>query len=94
MNAIRQAFKEDALAGRSVSPILNIRSEDKKGNNEDPERISELVVCFVGILFSEGHNWNEMRRFTLRNLRDFGMGKTSLEGLVQSEITELMDHLQ
>jgi hypothetical protein len=94
LNAIRQAFKEDALAGRSFSPILNIRSEDKKGNNEDLERISELVLVFLGILFSEGHNWNEMRRFTLRNLRDFGMGKTSLEGLVQSEITELMDHLQ
>nr|QST15081.1 CYP370C12 protein [Diaphanosoma celebensis] len=77
LDAIRQAFKEDVLSGRSFSPILNIRSEDKKG-----------------ILFSDGHNWQEMRRFTLRNLRDFGFGKSSLQGLVQSEIAELLSHLE
>jgi len=45
-----------------------------------------------GILFSDGvASWNEQRRFSLRTLRDFGFGKDSMEGLLQSEMETLVN---
>ncbi len=37
----------------------------------------------TGIFFSNGKEWQEQRRFALKNLRDFGFGKLSMEELVQ-----------
>ena len=43
----------------------------------------------LGIIFSHGPYWKELRRFLLRNLRDFGFGKSSMEDLFIEEVSKL-----
>lgn len=43
---------------------------------------------------SEGQGWTEQRRFALRNLRDFGFGKKSMESVIHEDITDLMENFK
>nr|APH81377.1 cytochrome P450 CYP3036A1 [Tigriopus kingsejongensis] len=47
-----------------------------------------------GLMFSEGDEWLEQRRVTLRHLRDFGFGKTGMEALILNEIQELLEVME
>jgi hypothetical protein len=42
-----------------------------------------------GLVFSQGAYWKEMRRFLLKNLRDFGFGKSEMDVVFQEEVAKL-----
>ncbi|XP_029014808.1 cytochrome P450 2K1-like [Betta splendens] len=43
-----------------------------------------------GIIFANGDSWKEMRRFALSTLRDFGMGKRTVEDKILEECEHLI----
>lgn len=53
-----------------------------------------LVFCSPGVFFGNGESWKELRRFSIRTLRDFGFGKfNSQESILEDELTRLMSRL-
>ncbi|XP_014679541.1 PREDICTED: cytochrome P450 2G1-like [Priapulus caudatus] len=78
----REAFKQqgEVTSGRNYHFLLARYLGDE---NE----------VFHGISFNEGKRWKEQRKFALSKLREFGMGKVSIEKKIQEEASICLAHL-
>ncbi|XP_077130968.1 cytochrome P450 2K1-like isoform X2 [Ranitomeya variabilis] len=82
--------KTVVLAGyKIIKEALVTRAEDFGERATSP--IFDLVSNGHGIILSNGETWKAMRRFTLSTLRDFGMGKKSVEARIQDELMPLIE---
>ncbi|XP_002933640.2 cytochrome P450 2K1-like [Xenopus tropicalis] len=74
---------KDALVNHaeefSDRPIIPLFHEITKGN---------------GVVFANGENWKVMRRFTILALRDFGMGRRTIEYRINEECDFLVEKIK
>lgn len=69
----------DKTANRALFESIRDRHNDKN----------------LGIIWGNGGSWQNLRRFTMRNLREFGFGKSAvMDVVVHEEITKFMNHLK
>ncbi|XP_040212691.1 cytochrome P450 2K1-like [Rana temporaria] len=81
------------IAGyRAVKDALVNQADDFGERAQAP--ISSLISNEKGIVFSNGELWKVIRRFALSTLRDFGMGKKTIEDKIQEELIPLIENFK
>ncbi|KAL2101316.1 hypothetical protein ACEWY4_003077 [Coilia grayii] len=78
------------LAGYKTVKEALVSHADEFGDRANVPIFMDLYKG-LGIVFSNGDNWKEMRRFALSNLRDFGMGKKGSEEKIIEETQYLSE---
>ncbi|XP_046982540.1 probable cytochrome P450 304a1 [Schistocerca americana] len=75
--SVKEVLNNPHLQGRPVNIALKHRMFNKE----------------LGIFFTEGPHWLEQKRFSLRNMRDFGFGRRSerLEAEIAAELRDLVE---
>uniref|UniRef100_A0A663NBF6 Uncharacterized protein n=1 Tax=Athene cunicularia TaxID=194338 RepID=A0A663NBF6_ATHCN len=85
--------KAVVLAGyETIKDALSNHAEEFGERAEIP--IFRKMTQGNGIAFSHGELWKTMRRFTLSTLRDFGMGRRTIEIRILEEVNSLIRYFE
>lgn len=55
------------------------------------KRSRNNLTGMEGVVFGEGKTHQEQRRFMLTTLKDFGFGKSNMDGLINEEVRQFCD---
>ncbi|XP_066996047.2 methyl farnesoate epoxidase [Anabrus simplex] len=77
-STVLEVLRREEFQGRPDSYLIRERNLNKR----------------LGIAWNDGPDWVEQRRFTLRHLKEFGFGRTSMEQFVIEEFEELEKELE
>jgi cytochrome P450 family 2 subfamily J len=77
---------------QAIKEALILKGKNFSGRQRNT--LSKVIGIGSGIIGSEGAFWEEHRRFSLRTLRDFGLGRNEAERIIQQEIEFLTSHIE
>ncbi|NXP50521.1 CP2C8 protein, partial [Heliornis fulica] len=75
-----------------VKEALVDRAEEFAARGHMP--VGDRANNGLGIIFSNNEGWLQVRRFSLSTLRNFGMGKRSIEERIQDETEHLLEEIE
>ncbi|XP_018420109.1 PREDICTED: cytochrome P450 2K1-like [Nanorana parkeri] len=81
------------IAGYNAVKEALVNQADDFGERADTP-LFKLISKEKGIVFSNGEPWKAIRRFALSTLRDFGMGKKTMEARIQDELIPLIENIK
>lgn len=87
--------------GGITTIVLNSYKAIQEAFNGQPETFSGRPIIHylnemnhrAGIILTDGPVWQEHRRFTLRLLRDFGVGRSGAEAIIADECSAIRERL-
>ena len=77
-DAIKEFYSKDEFDGRPDGFFFRVRSFDKR----------------LGIVFVDGHFWETQRKFTMKTLKQLGMGRLGMVENVEREASALLDYIK
>lgn len=80
-------MSREEWCGRGQSPIARYLRSDSGKNRV---RGLAAIAPVQGIITADGPEWTSQRRFALKHLKDFGFGRSGLEGVIQGEVEDLV----